>query len=1480
MYDIYLNKELVYSGYLDTEVSDASLELVQNDVDTCEITFIPKADVTIERMKTKVEVYEDGDRIFNGIVCDTSATFYNEVSIKCKGEMFYLSQTVQDPDEYGSTAETTSTYIDENGDEKEKTETIENKVQVSTVFQAYLTKHNERSDEKFTIGKVDVKGELYLKTTDYLNTWDCISSLVSQFGGYLQIRWEDNVRYLDWLTDFDEVNSQTVQLAVNLSDVTIDSSALELSTVLIPLGDNIEKTEIVTNDDGDEVQKTTSLPLTIESVNNGSVAIQHDEGVKKYGRIWVTHTFSGVKDASELLSKAKDYLNKLIKNTQDITVKLVDLSHTDDGGYKPIRMYQYIVVDDDLNGIHDKYIPKKITKNLLNPSSDTIELTSSKKTDTSTSYRSSATSTNFTQSIQSQIANVVNEQKVTTKALETDNATIHDTLSANVVKTNKTYTKTLEVEDKAKINSADIKELKGVTADYNEVKTKVAEIDKAYVNEAKVRTLVTSYGYYDKAMIDEVVANYVQVDGANINDAFIEKIYSSVIDSKDLTVKDGKVTGTLQGVTILGDMIKGNTIKADRLIIKGTDGLYHALNTNGVSITQSEAIQDDDNSLNGKYIQAKSIVADHISVSDLFAFGATIGSFTIDEDSIRSMPKQRYNDNQNGIVLQATHPEGEVYALTYNGETLAYNGNTLIHGSPYEVTPRLGIGSKAGEHIIYDENGLDISVKRLNIVQDNGDISNIQDYVDGNMSGAITGTEYIQIDSATVEPSQTDERWSKKIPTWKKDEYIWQRFLQKDGSDIVYSKPMCIQGTKGDKGDPGKDAVSPTVEIEKKGTTSTITITDENGTHTTTVIDGNDGLTSYWHVKYSAVEKPTESSQISDTPAEYIGTYTDFSKVASTDPSKYTWSKFQGVDGTDGASSYTHIAYCNNKTTYDGFSTTDSTNKLYIGVCVDFSSDAPTDKSKYKWSLIKGDRGEKGFPGDKSYIHTAYANSADGSKDFSTTDNTGKSYFGQYSDFTEGDSTDYKKYNWTLIKGANGRDGISSYTHTAYADSRDGSKGFTTVGEYVLTDTDGNILTDTDGNRLIENNVVSKLYIGFYTDSIEEDSTDYARYSWSRIRGADGTNGSDGRTSQFHIKFSDVPYPLLSSQINEVGGEYIGTYCDYNVQNSNDPTRYTWRRFKGLQGDKGIKGDNSYLHIAYSDGYDSDGNIINFDASEPGNRTYMGTYTDQNEYDSMNPDMYNWSKTKGEDGASVTEIDNYYLATSASSGITTSTKGWTTEVQSVTAEKKYLWNYEVVTLTDAARKTEKENKTTPYIIGVYGDTGTGISSVIEHYALSTSSKDAPLLWQTNVPTLTADNKYLWNYETILYTDNTSIDTKKRVIGVYGDKGEQGDAYTSQIKTLSGGFVNNETVDYVLLEAVVLLNGVEQTNLNDEKYCWYVDDVYVGNGRDHKLYLTPKSNNNSSQWNVYFIYDDDKTTTNRLLYNGSYLTDSDGNYLTY
>lgn len=173
------------------------------------------------------------------------------------------------------------------------------------------------------------------------------------------------------------------------------------------------------------------------------------------------------------------------------------------------------------------------------------------------------------------------------------------------------------------------------------------------------------------------------------------------------------------------------------------------------------------------------------------------------------------------------------------------------------------------------------------------------------------------------------------------------------------------QGEKGEKGDKGEQGL--------RGLQGLQGDRGEQGIAGTAGKDGIDGQTSWFHIKYSSVANPTSASQMTETPSTYIGTYVDFIEKDSTDPSKYQWHRFEGLQGekgeqgipgigVDGKTTYLHIKYSN-----DGGKTFTSNNGEtvgdYIGVCTDYVHDDPTYVSAYTWSKTKGEPGKDGADG-------------------------------------------------------------------------------------------------------------------------------------------------------------------------------------------------------------------------------------------------------------------------------------------------------------------------------------------------------------------------------------------------------------------------------------------------------------------------------------------------------------------------------------
>ncbi|MDD7201118.1 MAG: hypothetical protein PUH55_04785 [Spirochaetales bacterium] len=283
-------------------------------------------------------------------------------------------------------------------------------------------------------------------------------------------------------------------------------------------------------------------------------------------------------------------------------------------------------------------------------------------------------------------------------------------------------------------------------------------------------------------------------------------------------------------------------------------------------------------------------------------------------------------------------------------------------------------------------------------------------------------------------------------------------------------------------------------------------------------------------------------------------------------------------------------------------------------------------------------------------------------------------------------------------------------------------------------------------------------------------------------QGIPGKDGTNGKTSYFHIKYAPVQSPA-ASQMTETPSDYIGTYVDYTEADSTDPSKYTWARFKGVQGEQGIPGTNgangetSYLHIAYANSADGSTGFTTNDAESAG-KLYIGQYTDFVQADSSSPASYHWTKIKGETGAtgpqgekgeagatgtSVTGIVEEYALSTSSTSVTGT---WGTAVPTLTPTNRYLWN---------RSKTQYSNGTasgytTPVVIGVYGDkgdtggtgaTGRGISSITEYY-LASASPTAPSAsdtgWSTSAQTPTEAKPYLWNKTVVTYTSGSPTTT--------------------------------------------------------------------------------------------------------------------------
>lgn len=308
--------------------------------------------------------------------------------------------------------------------------------------------------------------------------------------------------------------------------------------------------------------------------------------------------------------------------------------------------------------------------------------------------------------------------------------------------------------------------------------------------------------------------------------------------------------------------------------------------------------------------------------------------------------------------------------------------------------------------------------------------------------------------------------------------------------------------------------------------------------------------------------------------------------------------------------------------------------------------------------------------------------------------------------------------------------------------------------------------------------------------------------------GKDGEDGTDGKTSYTHIAYANSADGQTDFSVSDSNRDYIGMYVDFTATDSNDPADYAWSKIKGADGAQGTPGKagedgkTPYLHIAYANSADG---TSGFSVTDSENKLYIGQYTDYTAADSTDPVKYSWTRIKGETGATGPKGD----------------KG-DTGAQGEQGEKGDKG--------DTGATGPKGDK------GDAGAAGVGIKSITEYYAVSASNTTAPTSWNTSVPTMTTTNKYLWNYERITYTNNTTSDSAKRVIGVYGntgakgDKGDPGDtgATGNGIKSITNYYLASASSSGVTTSTSGWKTTMQSTSTS-KRYLWNYEKIAYTNG---------------------------------------------------
>ena len=556
-----------------------------------------------------------------------------------------------------------------------------------------------------------------------------------------------------------------------------------------------------------------------------------------------------------------------------------------------------------------------------------------------------------------------------------DNAIIRDKIIASEADISNIKADNVSINGKLDATDAEIKNLKATTITADQANLKFATIENLDVVNETVRNLDVKKLDAESAnlkfatienldVVNETVRNldvkkldaesanlkFANIDFSNIGKAAMEYFYAQSGLIKDVVVGDQKITGHLIGVTISGDLIEGNTVKAEKLVVLGEDGLYYKLNVNalGEAVASSDAKYQ--NGLDGSVIIAKSVTAEKVSVKDLVAFGATIGGLNITDGSLYSGVKDSINNTTQGFYVDKT---GQLYlgdAENFLRYYKAKDGTYKLAISAKSVT----FGSKQNLEEAWEETKTSIESKietvdveyylstsattlsggswsttapawidgkymwmRTKITDGAGNVTYSPNENGTCIAGATGATgssgkgiasiveEYYQSTSATT---LSGGAWSTTAPTWTDGKYIWTRsVITYTDNTVKRTEGICTTGQKGDTGAQGPQGVQGEKgDKGEKGDTGPRGLQGlqgekgEQGIRGLRGRPGNDGETSYFHIKYSSVANPTSSSQLTETPSTYIGTYVDFTPDDSTDPKKYTWSRFEGAQGPKG----------------------------------------------------------------------------------------------------------------------------------------------------------------------------------------------------------------------------------------------------------------------------------------------------------------------------------------------------------------------------------------------------------------------------------------------------------------------------------------------------------------------------------------------------------------------------------------------------
>lgn len=299
---------------------------------------------TINPLTSVIKVLRDNKLIFQGFCSNPSEDIFGNKTITCEGELSYFNDSILRQAKYTD-------------------------INARTLLETYINLHNAQVEprKQFTLGRVNddfVAQNIYCFTNMQSTLQEIKEDLIDDFGGYISVRYENGVKYIDYLNDSDSLNSQqTIELGKNLITYNSNIDNTVIATRVIPLGAQLE-TEVV-----------EGLParLDIKSVNDNKDYLDNATAISNFGTITRVVTWDDVTIASNLKAKGEQWLldNQFENVTIDVTA--IDLSIID-SNFQPFQLFDKVRVISRYHGMDRWFMISKVRYDLANPERDTYTL--------------------------------------------------------------------------------------------------------------------------------------------------------------------------------------------------------------------------------------------------------------------------------------------------------------------------------------------------------------------------------------------------------------------------------------------------------------------------------------------------------------------------------------------------------------------------------------------------------------------------------------------------------------------------------------------------------------------------------------------------------------------------------------------------------------------------------------------------------------------------------------------------------------------------------------------------------------------------------------------------------------------------------------------------------------------------------------------------------------------------------------------------